>query len=227
MLSHTSLLVEFLIAGQLVLYAFLLLTVSLLPTSLQHELLTWLNNNMFAMDELLPLLALPAISLAYGLGMLAEIATRTLFDRLLVKLRLHRLGAFFRANAGLLASDPLFRLYAGADPDKVTIKDTALIGDLRFVVMHKSERLYKEIESQINQLRILRVLFVFLLLTALALVVLLARQITGALTGLITGGTVLIAVLLLLDFFAIRSRYDRYCRAVVLSYKALLLDKAA
>lgn len=225
MLSHTSLLVEFLIAGQLVLYAFLLLTVSLLPDALQRELLDWLNSNLLALDRLLPLLALPAISLAYGLGMLAEIATRTLFDRLLVRIRLHRLGAFSRANAGLLASDPLFRPYAGADPDKVTIKDTSLIGDLRFVVMHKSERLYKEIEAQINQLRILRVLFVFLALTALALVVLLVRQIAGLLTGLVTGGAVLIAVLLLLDFFAIRNRYDRYCRAVVLSYKALLLDK--
>jgi hypothetical protein len=225
MLNHTNLLVEFLIAGVLILYAVLLLVFSVLPVSAMLEVIQWFAANMANLDKLFAFSLIPTIALAYAFGMLTEIATRSLFDRWLLAVRRRHVTQFFSANRDLLAPDLLFQPYAATDPQTALIKDKDILGQMRFVVLMKSERLYTEIEYQINQMRVLRVLLVFLAVIGLALAILLARQLMSAFTPLAICGVILTAGLFALDLVAIRSRYTRYFRAIEFSYKALLSDK--
>ena len=71
MLNHTNLLVEFLIAGVLVLCGMLLLTFSILPVSIMTDILQWFAANLGNLDKLFTFSLILTIALAYGFGMLA------------------------------------------------------------------------------------------------------------------------------------------------------------
>jgi len=92
---------------------------------------------------------------------------------------------------------------------------------MRFVVMMKSyEAPYREVEAQINRLRLVRVLFFEEAVILVGLFELLLRSPSWA---LFLGCLALIA-LSALNFWAIDYRCNMYCRAIERSYRALVLE---
>jgi hypothetical protein len=91
---------------------------------------------------------------------------------------------------------------------------------MRYDVLMKSVPLYADIESQINRLRLIRVLFLSECIVGLALTIRLVR----AFTPLTTGILFIIILVTFGNYAAINYRFNRYCRTVEKAYKVLVLD---
>jgi len=81
--------------------------------------------------------------------------------------------------------------------------------------------LYREVETQINRLRLVRVLFFVEVLLSIALAV---RLMIAGWSWATLAWLEILAILALLNFDAVQYRFRMYCRAVERSYKVLVLD---
>lgn len=232
MFKSTDLLIELLIAGLLILCAIGLFIFSVLPEASIQEILKALKvqDNRW----ILGVLAIPALALAYAMGVISETVSRYMFEWWLESIKQKRLAKYFMDNHALLSQTPLFAKYADIDPQKVTkvtIDDDQMTGKMRFFVMMKNDKLHREIEGQLNQLRVTRVLFVFLVITFFSLVISVMRlcfnRQSGALSVALIALLVVTIVFSAANLKAIYDRFNRYCRAVERSYLVLLMDESS
>lgn len=224
----TMLLVEFLVAGILVLLALIFLGISMFPSKEQAIL------NLFDQDFCLSagaLLATIFVAVAYPVGVFSEYLTRDLFEKFLDKTRMKRMRTYLKENRKNLKKSPILGKYSEIPPgiidEKITMDEARkCIGPMRFHVLMTNSDLYRDIESQLHRLRLMRTLFLAIALCFLAIISRLIvtwyqhREISLFL--LVT--LVFFGLTAYETFKAIKDRADRYCRAVERSYRALVLD---
>jgi len=234
MFKTTDLTLELLIAGVLVLISVSMLILSLiLPPDWFANLSQFPKDPNFDKIEKLiaPFLAvsLPlVIAVSYAVGLVSEsVAREALEYGWHNAVKRESLTRYFKANRDVLSKSPILKKYANqpALGQELVIRDAdVLIGEMRFYVMMKDDRLYKEVELHLNQLRIIRVLLFVLLIGALAMSIALWR---GLFSDRTLGWSLLIftTLLLIATARAIHARFHRYARAVERSYKALIADE--
>lgn len=220
MFKSIDLHLELSIVGILILSAIVVLFFSFFPGALK-EILDFMEDEIH--KPILIALTIPVLAFAYAIGLIAETLSRCVFDRWHEHIKSKRMKKFILNNQALLFSNPFFRDNSKTETKDAKIKE-GIYGELRFFVMMKSEQLYKEIAAQLNQLRVIRVLFIFLSLSLIALGVLSIRQ-PGSSPEIFIPLTVLTLIFWLANIWAINERFNRYCRAIERSYKTLLVDE--
>jgi heme A synthase len=171
------------------------------------------------LKEYAAIIAAVLAAVVYSIGLLAEFAARVTFDRFSMdRIKRRRLAKYVHDNKDNLAKSPILKRFAKG---VVGTDEIDAYGPMRFVVMMRSgEALYREVEAQINRLRLVRVLFFVEAVVLIGLLVLLLRSPSSAL-GL---GCLTLIALLILNFRAIDYRCNMYCRAIERSYRPLVLD---
>lgn len=221
-MNSTELIVEYLVAGTLTIVAILLVAVSFFPNVMLGMLTV----------EALPEATLGAqiglsmifIATAYALGIVTEYVGERCFEWLLDRTKIRRMSRYLEANKTLLENSLLLKPYLQQHPEKRNPKDLAeCIGKMRFFVMNHSAPLYADIAAQISRFRLIRALFLVAVILAIAVI----RQLFYQPILLWWATLSLIIALAMANFFAIRSRFGRYCRSVERSYLILLIDQIA
>jgi len=217
----TVLIIEYLFAGILVLLALILLTIVLFP-QLQSAL-GKLSGAHATLDAIAPILAVILTAIAYGTGLVAEFVGGEIFEWWLKRIKRVRLTKYLRDNYANLRKSPILAAYAETAPDRIAVsKDMAeLIGVMRFCVLMQSQRLYQEIESQLNRFRLIRVLFLVEVILALAIIWRLFHAPSLPLVYCL----VLVLLTVVANAAVVGRRFHRYCRAVERAYKVLVLDQ--
>ena len=220
-MKTTVLIVECLFGGVLVLLALVLLIASLFPQPV-GALGSLLSECEF-FDSTWSILAVILGAVAYGVGLISEYVGGEVFEWLLRRIKRTRLAKYLRANHANLNKSPILDEYQSVRPEEIVVtkEATKLIGEMRFHVMMESPDLYREIESQLNRFRLIRVLFLVEVIVTLAITIRMLRSYTpflGCLLGLILAFACATVA-------AVGRRFDRYCRAVERSYKVLVLDR--
>jgi hypothetical protein len=221
-MKTTVLIVEYLVAGILVLLALTLLAASIFP-----ELISGLKS-LFAqhesLDAISPTLVVVFAALAYGVGLVAEFLGEKTFEWWLDRIKLNRLEDYLKKNNGNLHKSPLLAKYQKNPGDKTDESpvpiEIRLIGEMRFHVLMESAELYAEIESQLNRFRLIRVLVLVEAILAAAIVISLIQDYSPVLVFLL----VVVVVVAIANVGAVGRRFHRYCRAVERAYKTLVLD---
>lgn len=216
-MNTTSLIIEYLVAGILLLFAFLLLAYSLCPQDIQtlFLLLKSIKEFDFAILSLFT-------AIAYALGVLSEPIARIIFEypvHDLIKRR--RLRKYIERHKGSLDKSALLKKYITKDNKIPNIKlkeAKEIIGEMRFYVLKQNSELYKEIESQINRLRLIRILFIVEIVLLLAFIF----QITNSFSPSLCFGIILIGIFCACTVIGIINRLNRYGRAIERSYELLV-----
>ena len=236
MFKTTDLTLELLIAGVLILTSVAMLILSfILPPDWLTSLRQFITTPGAVMDNIVKwagsvlVVSLPlATAISYAVGVVAESVAREALEywwHNAVKRK--SLTRYFKANRDVLSKSPIFKKYADqpAPGQELVIRDAdVLIGEMRFYVMMKHDKLYREIELHLNQLRIIRVLLFASLIGTLAMGMVLWR---GLFSDRILGWSMLIftTLLLIATARATHGRFERYCRAVERAYKALMINE--
>lgn len=217
-MKTTALIIEWLVAGVLILLAVISLVFSLFPVETRELLAGFGRLSSLLTNEVV--LATIVTAIAYAVGVLSEFAGWIAFEWWLDRIKMSRLPKYLRRNHAILKQSLLLAEYLATPPKALDLSTaSALYGEMRFDVLMRSPRLYKEIESQINRFRLIRVLFLVELILFLAVV---GQLLRGSLPMLM-GTMVLIIVIGCVNVVAIGYRFHRYCRAIERSYKALLM----
>jgi len=218
-MGTTKLTAEFVIAGVIIVFALLLLVGSIFPffeiaMSFIETHSTWLSANW-------ALLAVVAISVAYGFGVISEYLGLITFEWLLDIVKEKRMQGYIATSPILVQISPLLLKYKSGDTVQMTRKEISnFYGDMRFHVMMKNSQLYAEIEAFINRFRLIRVLFLAEVIVLVSFIIQLIKNFSSP-TAIALIFTALIAWA---NFYAVKYQFEHYCRAVERSYKALLID---
>lgn len=220
-MKTTVLVMEFLFAGVLILLALALLAVTIFPELPGAFKTIWPSDE--ALSAVSAILAIPMAAIAYGVGLISEFVAGEAFEWWLTRIKRVRLTKYLRENRAKLRKSPILAEYTDTPPEqiKVTNEETALMGVMRFHILMESHELYQEVESQLNRFRLIRVLFLVELILAVAIVWQLFRNPSSA---VLACSLALVLALVVANIFAIKRRFDRYCRAVERSYQVLVLD---
>ncbi|MCD8071739.1 MAG: hypothetical protein LUE10_00865, partial [Alistipes sp.] len=161
------------------------------------------------------------LSVAYSLGIAIETISLTIFEKWIFKKLPVKKMAEWLKDKPILKKDPLFKYING--PELKWKKVRSCYGHCRFKILECNQVLYGEIESQISRMRLIRVLFIFEILIWIASLIFFIRIWVcgepwhGWMSPIIfsfTGVTIITA----LTFWASRTRYERYFRAIERSY---------
>jgi len=220
-LNTTAIMVEALIAGILVLLALLLLAMSVFPSEVQTFFIKISNSQSLLAEA--PLLVI-VIAIAYGFGVLFEFIGLIAFEWWFDKIKRNRLIEYLNSNRSIIAGSPILKKYVNSSSKKVDVKEEearSCIGTMRFYVLMKNSALYSEIESQMNRLRLIRVLFLVELILLFAIGGQLLQKFSLSMFSL----WMLVVVIAIANIEAIRKRFHRYCRAIERSYQLLMLEQ--
>ena len=91
---------------------------------------------------------------------------------------------------------------------------------MRFYVLMKNPELYEDISSQLHRYRLLRMLF----LAVVLFIVGIAVQMIYESSPFLSCALMFLIVIAVLDVAVIYDRFNRYCRAIERSYTVLMLD---
>jgi hypothetical protein len=218
-MKTTAIMIEFLVAGLLVLLALFLLALSFFPTEMQL-FLDQINKSQHWLAKA-PFLITVLISVAYGFGVLFEYLGVIAFEWKHEMIKRKRIDTYYKKNDSILKNNPIFKDYKSNASDQNNKKNGSYHGEMRFYVLKENSSLYSEIELQLNRLRLIRVLF---FVTTILLIAIL-----GQLFLKFTVGKLMLSLfILMITFFnviAIRHRFNQYCRAIERSFKMLMLEK--
>jgi hypothetical protein len=203
--------VEYLISGILFLVALIILAISLFPNggfpffSKAFGFPSCLTNPIL----LIPILA----SIAYGFGILSELIALNAVEWVHKKIKRDRLDKFVDSNPLISKNGPI-------DLEEIKRLKKGYTGVMRFYVLMKNPTLYNEIESQHTRLRITRVLFLFEIILFLSI----GRQVLRTPTVEIITLLGFIILLMIINYFGIKYRFNRYDESIERAYKVLLLN---
>ena len=154
-MKTTALIIEYLVSGILLMAALLLLAYSIFPQDVQKFFLLLKNSK-----ELAFVISSVFAAIAYALGMLIEPIARIVFERLLHdRIEKERVAKYIEAHRTNLHKSSIFKKYKANNNIPSAKEAKSIIGEMRFYVLMQSSGLYDEIESQINRLRLIRILF--------------------------------------------------------------------
>jgi hypothetical protein len=211
-MKTTAVIVEFLISGILFLLALLFLAMSLFPGMLSLDFLKTnkLDSWMFI---IIPVL----LSVAYGFGILAELIALNIFESKHKKIRGKRLDDFIDSNKKLLLKSPID--FNTINKKTCNNEKAKLMGLMRFYVLHKDPVLYHEIELQHFRLRLVRVLFLCMLILIFAVVCKYIEKRTCEWLLI----EMFIIMITYLNYKGILYRFNRFNESIERTYKVLLL----
>jgi hypothetical protein len=222
-MDTTKLIVEYLVAGTLTIVAIALVAMSFFPKVVPGTLTVQILEESTVAAQVG--LATIFVALAYALGIVVEYVGERCFEWLMTRTKRKRMLKFLRDNEELLANSPILRPFLPKGSKKGDVNELAdCIGVMRFYVISHSTTLCAEIAAQINRFRLIRALFLVEVILLVAIVGQLVQDLTAALWW---AALLLITAIAVANYFAVRSRFGRYCRAVERSYKVLLMDQIA
>lgn len=222
MMRTTSLIVEYLVAGVMVSLALVVFIYAVIPGEIPaiSGLLS-----PFQSDYGKAALAVIFVAVAYSLGILSELIGRLSFEWLLNIVKHDYLKKYLREldeDEVVREELPILKTLGNVSPEDVTKKQAVkCIGPMRFFVMTKSPRLYQNIELQLHEFRLMRILFIVEAILIFAVLYNLHLDPDMSLWGVL-----LILILMAhITFYAIYDRFKRYCRSIGRAYRALVVDK--
>lgn len=219
-MQTTKLIVEYIVAGIVVVLALGFLAFAIFPSEIE-PLINGLRKSSSTDIVGAAIIALLLTSVVYGVGVISEHLGMLSFEWLLQQIKVKRIRKYFQENREWLKSSPILAQYIWVlDTDKGWEEAAQCYGEMRFDVMMKSPSLYAEIESQINRFRLIRVLFISETLILIALIVIAFRELSAILISAI----ILDVSLMILNYSAIRYRFDSYTRAVERSHKIIVIN---
>jgi hypothetical protein len=209
-MKTTAVMIEILVAGVLVFLALFLLAGSLFPSDMQ-SFLCKINNpqHWFAKTPFLIFIFIP---IAYGLGLLFEFIGLILVEWWLKMIKRKRIGEYYTKEKEFVGKHPIFEKYSCGAPKKIK---ESYHGEMRFYVLMKSSELYSIIETELNWLRLTRVLLIVEVILLFAIFFKNNPHTRFLLYYLI--------VIIIATVTVIRHRFRRYCRAIERSFKMLML----
>ena len=220
-MDTTKLIVEYLVAGSLMIAALLLAATSWFPSEMNTFITASAQQQAILSNEFI-LVAL-FFALAYAVGIVSEYAGERTFEWLLNRTKRERMVEYVESYSTILTHSPIFSSFV----QQSTVKREAgnlpdCIGQMRFFVMSRSAPLYADIAAQINRFRVIRALFLVEVIVLVAII----GQLRHGVTMFWFFTFVLVACVAIVNFMAVRSRFGRYCRAVERSYIVLMYDQA-
>ena len=219
-METTKLLVEYLVAGIVILVSFFFAMISIFPDEVILVLMEVTSNQEVWANT--TVLAMVFIALAYSLGIVSEYLGERVFEKMFENIKNERMYQYVTEYETMLLQSPILAPYFSKPNDE---RDSSSLGEyigkMRFYVMQKSELLYADIAAQISRFRLIRVLF---LVESLVIVGLIGQLRYGFSFYWLVMFTVMIAMLRL-NYEAIRSRFNRYCRAIERSYLVLAFSR--
>lgn len=221
-MKTTALIIEFLVGGMLFLFSIIFLSYCLDPQNIDNLYTFFQNNKEYAI-----LITMLVTALSYALGIIVEPISRIIFENLIqIFICKKRLIKYIKKHQKNIKHSPILKRYELSKLQNIKSRQNfkrflSAMGEMRFYVLMKSEALYSEIESQLNRLRLIRVL----VLVEIVLFTSLIFQIINNSSQLLYFLLITISIILLLNVIAISNRLDRYYRAVERAYEALVFDQ--
>lgn len=223
-MKTTELIVEVFVGGTLVLVAMAFGLWSWFPAAAEWALGRYTKELVPSFGAAVPVVL---AALAYAMGIIAEFTARGLLEWRLDRVKLARFENFRADNEELLKNDPLLGRFFRALPQREPrSKDgrkryrdavTRIVGLMRFAVMHRSPDLSRAVESHVKRMRVLRMLA---LVQALFLVGVLPRCFFPP-SGIVGVICVIVLGMVVVTYFAIQDRFNRYCREIERGYLVL------
>lgn len=207
-MNTTNLIVEYLVSGILCITSICIFSYAVSP----NEFIYFLNIFLYYYKDYSTIFLTVAVAISYSLGVAVETIALQFLESILHKKSVIRLKEYINKNERLFNEDVYMKGIFNETITKKTARDC--YGNLRFHILSHNEKLYKEIESQINRMRLIRVLFLFELLTLISLIIILIKSFSIVLL-------LLLSFLVLLSIFtykSIHTRFDRYFRSIERSY---------
>lgn len=235
-MKTSMLIVEILVGGILVTLAFGFLVVSLSPDGVRaildevQGILSDLNVDSGG-SLLLLLLSSVFVAIAYTVGVLSEPIARDIFEWKFNRIKKECLKKFLKENRGKLGKSPILEKYAGLSPTEIDKKVDAVektsYGLMRFRVMMENPGLYQDIASHLHRYRLMRILFLALVIFIIAVFHQRCLNPSSLLKEMSTFCTVVVILVAIavVDILIILDRFKRYCGSVERSYKVLVLDQ--
>jgi hypothetical protein len=214
-METTKLIVEYLVVGILVCLAISFLVFALSPINIQSS---WL---LIVQDASL-IVVIILLPISYGVGLVAEYLGMVLYEKYFDAVKEKRFPAFIRGNKDLLTESALLAKYAQTKDQIPRDAGKKMYGEMRFFTLMKNAPLYAEIESHVNQARILRTLTIAEILFLVGVIIQLVRTGFSLLPFIVL---FFLVFLLVFNILAILHRFNRYCRAIERSYKVIMLDE--
>ena len=214
----TMLIIEFLVAGILVSVALLLCGVSFFP----DQTSAIIENFSSVPVSVQVLLGTIFVSIAYGVGIFSEYVGLSIFEGQLDRIKGKRMIKYLKDLKDEkvdLEKSCILKKFKEIPPEKITKKQAkSCIGPMRFYVLRESSSLYQDIASQIHRLRLIRILF----LVEIILIAAVFGQLIQRFSPYMIGVLVFLIAVAVVNYKAIMSRFNRYCRAIERSYKVLV-----
>jgi hypothetical protein len=211
-MQTTALIIEYLVGGTLILLGLFYLVCGLCPGHTQ----SWLQTCQ-ALKEQTILVTFVLAAVAYAVGVISEPIGRMLFEWFPHRwIACWRLSKYLKEYRLQRDRSPLFK---GRKDEDLVRKANEVIGQMRFHVLKENPQLYHEIESQINRLRLLRVLVVAELLALVATGWHLWQNPSSGILRCVLGALLSVT---LANLVAVCNRLARYARAVERSYAELV-----
>jgi hypothetical protein len=224
-MKTTVLIVEFLVGGILVSLAMVFCVASVFPgVSIIPDEIEAIIEDLGQYPSLPVGVVLVTIvaAIAYGVGVFSEFIGLHLFEGRHDKIKRQYLIKYLKELKGdgiNLKKSPLLKRFDKIPPDKITKEQArSVIGPIRFYVLKESPYLYQDIASQIHRLRLIRILF----LVEIILIVAVAGQLHQEFSSHLIYALLFLVIIAIANVFAILDRFNRYCRAVLRSYRVLI-----
>ncbi len=218
-METTKLTVEYLIVGVLIFLAILFLAYSIAPAEIESILQSIIQFPAFVGTGFVVII----LSISYGIGLVVEYLGLLMYEKQLKTIKDKRFPIYIQQNLDWIKGSPLLGKFS--KKDQSTLKGTGdlIYGDMRFYILMNSSSLYAEVETHLNQARILRVLTIAEIISILGFVI---QLITNGINLLSLVFLVTVLVFFVMNIRAIINRFERYCRAVERSFKVLSLSEA-
>lgn len=217
-METTKLTVEYLIIGILVSIAAIFLLFNIAPIQMQTMWNTLLQYPSMTSTGIIVMIS----PIFYGVGIVAEYLGMLAFDGYLDKIKEERFSNYVSRNRNWLGKSRLLSTFAKKEKAIPKGSGKQMYGEMRFFVLMNNSFLFGEIKAQIDRYRIIRVLIIAEILFIIGFLVHFA---VIGIDPLSASLIITIIILLLITIRAMFDRYNRYCRAIEHSFKALSLDE--
>lgn len=216
-MDTTKLIVEYLVAGTLIVVSTIFSIASWFPNDMKSLLNAPLLQQPVFMNSVI--LGTIFIALAYGVGIVSEYVAEQAFEWLFDRVKRRRMSDYVSEKEVDLYEDPILGSFANQSVEERNLDGMAAsIGKMRFYVMNHSSLLYADIAAQISRFRLIRVLFLAEVIFIAAII----GQLRHGFSLFLLVSLGLVIFIAYANYLAIRSRFQRYCRAIERSYTVLM-----
>lgn len=217
-METTKMTVEYLIIGIIVSLALIFVVFNVSPADIQALWSTLIQGSSLTSTIIIAMM----LPISYGIGVVVEYLGLLMYEVRLRKIKENRFPKYIEQNLEWLEKSPLLVKYVRLHPSIPKDSGDKMYGEMRYFALMKNPVLYADIESQINQARVLRVLTIAEILVIIGLVIGFFTRGIGLFSMILFG---LDITFLIINYFAVINRLTRYCRAIERSFKVLTLTE--